>query len=79
VLKSAISAPGFTEAHTGITNLAVLTGGPSHSEGLPITPEWQKVHALMDRAIGPVLRGKRPAASLKTGLTPQIDEVLATA
>ncbi|MDD7814443.1 sugar ABC transporter substrate-binding protein [Mycobacterium sp. CSUR Q5927] len=79
VLRSAIAAPGFTEAHAGISNLAVLTGGPSHSEGLPITPEWQKVHALMDRAIGPVLRGKRPAASLKTGLTPQIDEVLATA
>ncbi|MEB3030673.1 ABC transporter substrate-binding protein [[Mycobacterium] nativiensis] len=79
VLKSAIAAPGFTAAHTGITNLAVLTGGPSHSEGLPISPDWQKVHALMDRAIGPVLRGKRPAASLKSGLTPQIDEVLATA
>ncbi|MEB3021952.1 ABC transporter substrate-binding protein [[Mycobacterium] crassicus] len=78
VLKSAIAAPGFTAAHAGITNLAVLTGGPSHSEGLPISPDWQKVHALMDRAIGPVLRGKRPATSLKTGLTPQIDEVLAT-
>lgn len=79
VLKSAIAAPGFTAAHAGITNLDVLTGGPAHSEGLPISPDWQKVHALMDRAIGPVLRGKRPAASLKSGLTPQIDEVLATA
>ncbi|WP_082957383.1 sugar ABC transporter substrate-binding protein [Mycolicibacter heraklionensis] len=79
VLRSAIDTPGFTAAHTGIGNLAVLTGGPAHSEGLPISPDWQKVHALMDRAIGPVLRGKRPAASLKRGLTPQIDEVLATA
>lgn len=79
VLRSAIDSPGFTAAHTGIRNLAVLTGGPAHSEGLPISPDWQKVHALMDRAIGPVLRGKRPATSLKRGLTPQIDEVLATA
>ena len=79
VLRSAIGSPGFTAAHTGITNLAVLTGGPAHSQGLPISPDWQKVHALMDRAIGPVLRGKRPATTLKRGLTPQIDEVLATA
>jgi multiple sugar transport system substrate-binding protein len=79
VLRSAIASPGFTAAHADITNLAVLTGGPAHSEGLPISPDWQKVHALMDRAIGPVLRGKRPAATLKTGLAPQIDEVLVTA
>ncbi len=79
VLRSAITSPGFSAAHTGISNLAVLTGGPAHSEGLPVSPEWQRVHALMDRAIGPVLRGKRPAASLKSGLSPQIDELLATA
>ncbi|MGV0627263.1 ABC transporter substrate-binding protein [Mycolicibacter minnesotensis] len=78
VLRSAIAAPGFAAAHTGISNLAVLTGGPAHSAGLPISPEWQRVHALMDRAMGPVLRGKRPAASLKQALAPQIDEVLAT-
>lgn len=78
VLRSAIDSPGFTNAHTGIRNLAVLTGGPAHSEGLPISPDWQKVHALMDRAIGPVLRGKRSATTLKTGLAPQIDELLAT-
>lgn len=79
VLRSAISSPGFAAAHAGIGNLEVLTGGPGHSEGLPICPQWQKVHALMDRAIGPVLRGKRPATSLKRDLTPQIDEVLASA
>jgi len=79
VLRSAIDSPEFTAAHRRIRNLAVLTDGPAHSEGLPISPEWQQVHALMDRAIGPVLRGKRPAESLKRGLTPQIDEVLATA
>lgn len=78
VLRSAITSPGFAAAHAGIGHLEVLTGGPAHSEGLPISPEWQKVHALMDRAIGPVLRGKRPAASLKRDLTPQIDEVLAS-
>lgn len=78
VLQSAIAATGFDAAHTEITNLAVLTGGPAHSEGLPISPDWQQVHALMDRAIGPVLRGKRPATTLKTALSPQIDELLAT-
>ncbi|MEO8815819.1 MAG: sugar ABC transporter substrate-binding protein [Mycobacterium sp.] len=76
-LKSAIGSAGFTAAHPGIANLGVLTGGPAHSEGLPVTPDWAKVHALMDRAIGPVLRGKRPATSLKAGLAPQVDEVLA--
>lgn len=76
VLKSAIESPGFVAAHPGVDNLEVLTGGPAHSEGLPITPYWQKVNALMDRAFGPVLRGKRPAATLKTVLSPQIDELL---
>lgn len=76
VLESAIGSAGFTAAHPGIENLEVLTGGPAHSEGLPITPDWAKVHALMDRAFGPVLRGKRPATSLKSGLAPQVDEVL---
>jgi multiple sugar transport system substrate-binding protein len=76
VLRSAINSAGFAEAHPGVDNLAVLSGGPAHSEGLPITPSWEKVSALMDRAFGPVLRGKRPAASLKTGLSRQVDEVL---
>ncbi|HEU0192541.1 MAG TPA: sugar ABC transporter substrate-binding protein [Mycobacterium sp.] len=75
--RSAIGSAGFVQAHRGIDNLAVLTGGPAHSEGMPITPYWDKVHALMDRAFGPVLRGKRPATSLQTGLSRQIDEVLA--
>ncbi|HET9874633.1 MAG TPA: sugar ABC transporter substrate-binding protein [Mycobacterium sp.] len=76
VLKSAIGSPGFAAAHPGVDHLEVLTGGPAHSEGLPISPSWEKVNALMNRAFGPVLRGKRPAASLKTGLSHQIDEVL---
>jgi multiple sugar transport system substrate-binding protein len=55
----------------------VLTQGPAHSEGLPVTPVWEKIVALMDRNFGPVLRGSRPATSL-TGLTPALDEVLRT-
>lgn len=77
VLKSAVGSPGFADAHPGVDNIAVLTDGPAHSEGLPITPLWPKVNALIDRAFGPVLRGKRPATSLKTGLSAQVDEVLA--
>lgn len=76
VLRSAIKSAGFANAHTRIGNLAVLTGGPAHSEGLPITPEWPKIAALMDRNFGPVLRGKRPATSLASGLSREIDEVL---
>jgi multiple sugar transport system substrate-binding protein len=76
VLRSAITSPGFAEAHRRIDNLAVLTGGPAHSEGLPITPQWARIAALMDRNFGPVLRGSRPATSLAGGLTHEVDEVL---
>ena len=76
VLRSAIESPGFAEAHRRIGNLAVLTGGPTHSEGMPITPEWPKIASLMDRNIGPVLRGTRPATSLASGLSHAVDEVL---
>lgn len=75
VLRSAINSPGFAEAHRRVGNLAVLTDGPAVSEGLPITPAWEKVVALMDRNFGPVLRGARPAASL-SGLSRSVDEVL---
>jgi multiple sugar transport system substrate-binding protein len=76
VLRSAITSAGFAEAHTRIDNLAVLTGGPVHSEGMPITPEWSKIVALMDRNFGPVLRGVRPATSLANGLSHAVDGVL---
>lgn len=76
VLRSAIDSPGFAGAHRRIGNLAVLTGGPAHSEGLPITPAWEKINALMDRNFGPVLRGSRPATSLANGLSREVDEVL---
>jgi multiple sugar transport system substrate-binding protein len=76
VLRSALNSTGFAKAHSRIRNLAVLTGGPAHSQGLPITPQWEKVNALMDRNFGPVLRGSRPATSLASGLSKGVDEVL---
>ena len=75
VLRSALNSTGFAKAHQRVSNLAVLTQGPAHSEGLPVTPAWEKIVALMDRNFGPVLRGSRPATSL-TGLAPALDEVL---
>jgi multiple sugar transport system substrate-binding protein len=76
VLTSAVDSAGFTKAHSNIRNLDVLTGGPANSGYLPVTPTWEKIDALMDRAFGPVLRGIRPATSLRTGLSHDIDEVL---
>jgi multiple sugar transport system substrate-binding protein len=75
VLRSVLESDGFAKAHNRIRNLTVLTEGPSYSEGLPVTPAWEKVVALMDRNMGPVLRGARPATSL-TGLSNAVDEVL---
>jgi multiple sugar transport system substrate-binding protein len=75
VLQSALNSTGFAKAHHRIGNLAVLTGGPANSEGLPISPAWEKIVALMDRYMGPVLRGARPATSL-SGLSVAVDEVL---
>ncbi len=75
VLRSALDSTGFAESHHRIGNLTVLTQGPAYSDGLPVTPAWEKVVALMDRSFGPVLRGSRPASSL-TSLSPALDEVL---
>jgi multiple sugar transport system substrate-binding protein len=75
VLRSVLKSDGFAKAHNRIRNLSVLTEGPSHSEGLPVTPAWEKIVALMDRNMGPVLRGARAATSL-TGLSQAVDEVL---
>jgi len=76
VLRSAIDSPGFANAHNRIRNLAVLTGGPANSGYLPVTPAWEKIDALMDRSFGPVLRGTRPATSLASDLSPEVDRVL---
>jgi multiple sugar transport system substrate-binding protein len=75
VLRSVLESDGFAKSHHRIRNLAVLTEGPSNSEGLPVTPAWEKIVALMDRNMGPVLRGARPATSL-AGLSHAVDEVL---
>jgi multiple sugar transport system substrate-binding protein len=77
-LISALQSDGFAKAHTRISNLAVLTDGPGHSEGMPVTPAWEKIDALMDRSFGPVLRGTRPASSLRTQFSGDVDEVLRT-
>ncbi|GAB2554022.1 ABC transporter substrate-binding protein [Nocardia heshunensis] len=77
VLRSAVNSPGFAKAHTRIGNLTVLTDGPARSGCLPVTPVWEEIDALMDRSMGPVLRGARPAASLKSALSRDIDQVLA--
>lgn len=75
VLRSALKSDGFARAHRRVGNLGVLTDGPAFSQGLPITPAWEKVNALMDRNFGPILRGSRPATSL-AGLSRSVDEVL---
>jgi multiple sugar transport system substrate-binding protein len=77
VLRSAIHSAGFADAHTRIRNLSVLTAGPEHSGYMPVTPAWERISALIDRSFGPVLRGTRPAASLKDGLVRDVDRVLA--
>lgn len=77
VLKSAVTSDGFADAHRRLGNLSVLTEGPAVSEGLPITPAWEKITALMERNFGPVLRGAQPATSL-TRLSHAVDEVLRT-
>lgn len=75
-LRSARQSAEFAHQHTRIANLAVLTEGPNHSGPLPITPQWERVDALMDRDFGAVLRGNKPAEFLRTALSPAVDEVL---
>jgi ABC-type glycerol-3-phosphate transport system substrate-binding protein len=75
VLRSALDSTGFAKAHQNVSNLTVLTQGPAYSEGLPVTPAWERIVALMDRSFGPVLRGSQPATSLKS-LPPLLDEAL---
>lgn len=77
-LRPAVHSETFRAAHRRIANLDILTDGPDHSGYLPVTPVWEQIEVLMDRGFGPVLRGTRPASSLKTGLSRQVDEVLRT-
>jgi multiple sugar transport system substrate-binding protein len=76
VLTPAVGSAGFAKAHSNIRNLDVLIGGPANSGYLPVTAAWERIDALMDRGFGPVLRGVRPATSLQTGLSHDVDEVL---
>jgi multiple sugar transport system substrate-binding protein len=76
VLTPAVGSAGFAKAHSNIHNLDVLIGGPANSGYLPVTAAWERIDALMDRGFGPVLRGFRPATSLQTGLSHDVDEVL---
>jgi multiple sugar transport system substrate-binding protein len=75
VLQSALHSDGFAQSHRRLENLPILIQGPWRSQGLPVTPAWEKIVALMDRNLGPVLRGTRPATSL-AGLSHAVDEVL---
>src|SRR6201998_1540962 len=75
VVRAALNSTGFAKAPQRVGNLSILTQGPAYSEGLPVTPAWEKVVALMDRNFGPVLRGYKPATSLAE-LSPVVDEVL---
>lgn len=74
--KSAVRSRGFAAAHRDIENLDILVEGPARSAPLPVTAAWARIDALMDRYLGPVLRGTRPAVSLKNRLAPEADEVL---
>ncbi|MGW5386224.1 ABC transporter substrate-binding protein [Nocardia sp. NPDC003963] len=76
VLESAVQSTGFAEAHSDIENLDILVDGPANSAPLPVSADWARIDALMDRYIGPVLRGAAPATSLASRLAPAADEVL---
>ncbi len=75
-LTPAAGSAGFAKAHSNIRNLDVLIGGPAHSGYLPVTPAWERIDAVLDRGFGPVLRGIRPATSLQTGPSRDVDEIL---
>ncbi|WP_442790803.1 ABC transporter substrate-binding protein [Nocardia sp. NBC_01329] len=75
-LRSAVRSTGFAEAHRDIGNLDILIDGPAHSAPLPVTDQWPRIDALMDRYMGPVLRGIAPATSLADRLAPEAEEVL---
>lgn len=76
VREPAVKSAEFARSHTDIRNLDILTEGPARSAPLPVTPRWPRIDALMDRYIGPVLRGAAPASSLSQRLAPAADEVL---
>lgn len=76
VRNPAVRSSGFAAAHSDIHNLDILVDGPARSAPLPVTVQWPRIDALMDRYIGRVLRGAAPASSLADRLAPEADEVL---
>ncbi len=76
VLKSVLGSGEFAAAHRDVTHLDVLIDGPGHSRALPVTPEWGKVQALLERGANRVLRGAAPASSLHPDLTRTVDALL---
>ncbi|RDI49635.1 ABC transporter substrate-binding protein [Nocardia mexicana] len=75
-LKSALHSPEFLEAHRGIGNLEVLTGGPDNSHHFPVTPLWPQLDDLFRRSSDRVLRGGAPAAWFKEGPADDLNRVL---
>ncbi|MFF3570780.1 ABC transporter substrate-binding protein [Nocardia jiangxiensis] len=75
-LKSALHSEDFTKAHSGIRNLEVLTGGPSNSNPIPVTPNWSRVDDAFHRASDRVLRGAAPATYFKGDVTRHINDLL---
>lgn len=76
VLKTVMDDPGFATAHRDIDNLSVLTEGPGRSRPQPVTPQWGKVEALVQRKADRVLRGAAPATFFRDSLTPALDSLL---
>jgi multiple sugar transport system substrate-binding protein len=76
VLKSVLDSPGFAKSHSRIRNLEVLTGGPSNSNGIPVTPYWARVDDAYHRASDHILRGAAPATYFKGQVTSHINDLL---
>lgn len=75
-LKSSLYSEDFAKAHSRIHNLEVLTGGPSHSNPIPVTPNWARVDDAYHRASDHILRGAAPATYFKGDVTRHIDDLL---
>lgn len=76
VLKSVLNSPGFARSHSKIRNLEVLTGGPSNSNSIPVTPNWLRVDDAFHRASDRILRGAAPATYFKGDVTSHINDLL---
>ncbi|MBY8858426.1 sugar ABC transporter substrate-binding protein [Nocardia sp. CA2R105] len=75
-LKSALHSEDFAKAHSKIRNLEVLTGGPSNSNPIPVTPNWARIDDAYHRAADHILRGAAPATYFKGDVTRHIEDLL---